>query len=118
MLPIKLECALINLYLQKGVQDPVKLFALTFLSFAAILQFLDSAQIIIMGALRGMNDTFIPMLFGIVAYWLVGLSSGYYFGFVLQWQGNGLWMGLCSGIGFSTSLLLARLYQKNKMMKN
>lgn len=86
----------------------VKLLAISYLAMAALLQFLDSAQVITMGALRGMGDTFMPMLLGIAAYWLVGLSGGYVLAFIYHWEGRGLWWGLCLGIGVSTALLMMR----------
>lgn len=92
----------------------VLMFAATFLSMAAILQFLDTLQIITIGSLRGLNDTLMPMLYGIVAYWLFGLSSVYLFGFKFNWQGIGLWCGLCVGIGVSVTLLLLRFYSLSR----
>lgn len=105
-----------HLFLDINTPDAssVLMFAATFLSMAAILQFLDTLQIIAIGSLRGLNDTLMPMLYGIVAYWLFGLSSVYLFGFKYNWQGMGLWCGLCVGIGVSVILLLSRLYSLSR----
>ena len=61
-----------------------------------------------MGALRGVQDTFLPMISSILAYWLVGISGGYMFAFICNWHGLGLWYGLCLGIGVSVILLIIR----------
>lgn len=87
---------------------PVLLLAIRYLSIAGILQFLDTIQIIAIGALRGMHDTFMPMILSVIAYWALGLSAAYIFAYRLHLQGTGLWYGLCIGIGLSALLLLMR----------
>ena len=79
------------------------------LHVAAVFQLVDAVQVICNGGLRGLKDTFVPMVLGLVSYWIVGLGSGYLFGFVFGWQGIGLWWGLATGITASALLLLWRL---------
>jgi MATE family multidrug resistance protein len=60
--------------------------------------------------LRGMKDTFIPMLLGMGSYWIIGISSGYFLTFVIHWDGIGLWWGLALGIAASGLILYLRYY--------
>ena len=46
-----------------------------------------------------------PMVVALIAYWLVGLSSGYTLGFQLDWDGDGLWWGKILGLTTSAILL-------------
>lgn len=60
----------------------------------------DGVQGIAAGALRGLNDTRLPMLYAAVSFWLVGFSSGYVLAFWSDLGAFGVW------IGFSLSLWL------------
>ena len=51
------------------VQKSAKLFIIV-----ALFQLFDSAQVIILGALRGMQDVKIPTVIVFIAYWVIGLS--------------------------------------------
>ena len=82
--------------------------AITFLHIAAVFQIADAFQAITNGALRGMKDTFIPMLLGLGTYWLAGLGSGITLAFVFHFGGYGLWWGLVIGIIASAIALFAR----------
>ncbi len=85
--------------------EPIVLgFAANLLLIAAIFQLSDALQAIGVGLLRGMQDVRIPTLFILIAYWVIGLPSGYLFAFQLGWDIQGLWMGL--GLGLSGSALL------------
>lgn len=93
----------------------IKLLAINYLWMAALLQFLDSVQVIVIGALRGIQDAFMPMILSVLAYWIVGISTGYIFAYTFNRQGIGLWYGLCLGIGVSAILLGIRFNKlKNK----
>lgn len=72
--------------------------AVTLLGITAIFQICDGLQITAAGALRGIKDTKVPLLIGIVSYWAIGLGSGYFFGIVLQWGSVGFWWGLVLGL--------------------
>ncbi|WP_204103699.1 MULTISPECIES: MATE family efflux transporter [Spirulina sp. CCY15215] len=79
--------------------------AVTLLGIAAIFQIVDGIQITAAGALRGIKDTQITLLLGIISYWAIGLGSGYFFGIVLQWGSVGFWWGLVLGL-FANALSL------------
>jgi MATE family multidrug resistance protein len=83
-------------------------FATTFLGLAAMFQIVDGLQVATSGALRGYRDTRVPMLISLVAYWLIGLSTGVVLAFVFDLGGRGLWTGLVVGIAAASALLLLR----------
>ena len=78
------------------------------LMLAAIFQVPDGLQISSAGALRGLKDTRIPMLFTLVAYWGVGLPLAWTLGFVLEWGARGTWVGLIAGLSTAAVLLVLR----------
>jgi MATE family multidrug resistance protein len=63
----------------------------------------DGIQGIAAGALRGLNDTRVPMLYAALSFWLVGFTSAYAMAF---WSGLGVF-GVW--VGFSLSLWLFAL---------
>ncbi len=109
--------SIITLFLSFNPGDEKAIISLapSYLLMAGIFQLLDTLQIITIGSLRGMNDTFMPMVLGIVAYWLFGSLAVYAFGFALNWQGMGLWLGLCIGVGVSVILLGLRYSYLQKL---
>ncbi len=80
------------------------------MTVAAISQILDGPQKIIMGALYGLQDTRIPMLLSLLAFWGVGLTSGYWLGFHTSLGGSGLWIGQSIGIAISAVMFFWRFH--------
>jgi len=82
--------------------------------FAAIYQLSDGIQLCSGGALRGLKDTTIPMLFSIFSFWVVGFPLGYLLGLtnvIGEAMGAaGFWIGLLTGLTSSAILLTSRLY--------
>lgn len=78
-------------------------------SIAAIFQLFDGIQVVTAWCLRGLKDTLIPMWIASAGYWLCGLGSGYWFGFVQGYGAEGVWWGLATGLIMTGSLLLVRL---------
>jgi MATE family multidrug resistance protein len=78
------------------------------LRVAALFQIADGIQVCAAGALRGLKDTRIPMLVGIMAYWGVGLTNGYLLGIQFGWGGVGLWSGLALGLTMAAIVLTWR----------
>ncbi len=101
---------IIALYLD--INDPgnaeVIALALPMLIIATISQVPDVIQKITYGALQGIQDTRIPMVLSIPAFWGVGLSLGYVLGFPLGWGGAGLWLGHFIGMIIAAILFLVR----------
>ncbi len=81
--------------------------AVQLLFFAAVFQISDGLQVSGSAALRGLKDTKIPMVVNLIAYWIVGLGSGYLLGFYAGYGPQGLWSGLI--LGLTTAAILHNL---------
>jgi MATE family multidrug resistance protein len=68
----------------------------------------DGAQSVIAGALRGLNDTRIPLLIAAFSFWPVGFVASYCLAFPLGYGAVGVWIGLSIGTGVFAVLLLWR----------
>jgi MATE family multidrug resistance protein len=82
--------------------------AILFLRVAAAFQLFDGLQVIGASALRGLKDARLPMLLAGGAYWLVGFPLALWFGFGLQWQGLGIWLGLACSLAVAAVCMLLR----------
>ena len=80
----------------------------TLLVIAAVFQVFDGLQVIASHALRGLKDAVMPLVIAGTGYWLIGLGSGYVFGFYFGWGAPGVWWGLAIGLAFTASLLAWR----------
>lgn len=87
-------------------------YAAGLLVFAAIFQLSDGAQITLIGVLRGLQDTRVPMLINAFSYWVVAFGLGFYAAHVLDFGAYGLWAGLITGLTVATILLGFRLRWK------
>lgn len=81
------------------------------LIMAAIFQLVDGAQVVALCLLRGIQDTKVPMIYAAISYWGVGIPCSYLFGFVLGFEGIGIWMGLVVGLGLAAITLSARFWR-------
>ncbi len=101
----------ISLYLDLSnpVNQPIIPIATAMLTIAALGQILDGVQAATAGALRGLQDTKIPMFLSFIAFWGMGLTTGYVLGFQLGWGGVGLWIGQSIGI-ITASILFVRRF--------
>jgi putative MATE family efflux protein len=82
--------------------------AIRFLAIAALFQLFDGAQVVAAGALRGLQDTRVPMLVAAGGYWIVGFGVAILLGFYTDLRGVGIWIGLASGLAAVAGLLLWR----------
>lgn len=78
--------------------------AVSLLYMAAIFQLSDGLQVSGSGALRGLKDTTIPMAVNFLAYWVIGLPSGWWLGIRMGYGPEGLWTGLI--LGLTTAAIL------------
>jgi MATE family multidrug resistance protein len=70
----------------------------------------DGAQTVAAGALRGLNDTRVPMLFSALSFWAVGFLSSLWLGFPAGLGAAGVWIGLSLGTAVYAGLLLWRFH--------
>ena len=75
---------------------------------AAIFQISDTLQVLILGALRGLQDVKIPTLITFISYWLVGFPVSWYFGDESLYGSFGIWLGLLAGLTTAAILLYIR----------
>jgi MATE family multidrug resistance protein len=68
----------------------------------------DGVQSIAAGALRGMNDTRVPLLFAAIGYWLIGFTTAWALGFWTSLGAIGVWIGLSCGTAVYATLLVLR----------
>lgn len=78
--------------------------AVQLLLLAAFFQLSDGLQVAGYGALKGLKDTRIPMYVNFVAYWLIGIPTGYALGIYFEQGPWGLWIGLISGLTMAALL--------------
>lgn len=98
-------CTALIMYLVPGwivslytSDESLRDIAITLIYMAAIFQVSDGLQVSGSGALRGLKDTKVPMIVNLIAYWVIGLPLGYYFGIIREWGPQGLWIGLIAGL--------------------
>lgn len=89
--------------------DAVLVLAAALIPIAGAFQVFDGTQAVAAGALRGLGDTRVPMLIGLVGFWLIGLPVSAALGFGAGLGPIGLWWGLVAGLGAVALLLLARM---------
>lgn len=82
--------------------------ALSYLMIAAMFQLFDGAQVVLAGALRGLQDTRAPMFIAGFGYWVIGFGTACLLGFGLHWEGVGIWLGLAAGLAAVSVMLLWR----------
>ncbi len=109
--------AFIHLFLDPTLNSNMAIinFAISYLIIAAIFQLVDGLQVVSAAALRGLNDTKIPMYITFVSYWLVGLPLSYVLAFTFEMRGQGVWIGLASSIGIVAICLLVRFIKREKL---
>jgi MATE family multidrug resistance protein len=67
---------------------------------------------VLAGALRGLKDTSVPLMFASVGYWLIGFPAAWVLAFRMGYGAVGVWIGLSLGtLAYATllSLRFARL---------
>jgi len=87
-------------------------FAASLLLLAAVFQLSDGAQVALIGMLRGLHDTRVPMLINAFSYWIIAFGIGYYSAHHLGHGAYGLWAGLIIGLSVAACLLGWRLKYK------
>jgi len=86
----------------------VIIIAAKLLLVAAFFQISDGLQVVVLGALRGLQDVKIPTLITFIAYWLIGFPISYYLGLHTSLESTGIWIGLLLGLTASAIMLYLR----------
>ncbi|MCP1838433.1 MULTISPECIES: MATE family efflux transporter [unclassified Bradyrhizobium] len=68
----------------------------------------DAAHSIAAGGLRGLKDTWVPLLFACIAYWPIGFSLSYALSAKMGLGVVGIWIGLSVGTTVHAGLLVLR----------
>ncbi len=117
LLFLTLAPSVVGLFLNAGEPANANALALaaTFLVVAGVFQLVDGAQVVSAHALRGLSDTMVPMILAIAGYWLIGLPVAYVLGFIVQWRGVGIWIGLAAGLAFVAVVLVTRFALRERL---
>jgi MATE family multidrug resistance protein len=83
---------------------------------AAVFQISDGLQVVVLGALRGLQDVRIPTMITFVAYWIIGFPISFYLGLYTSMQSIGIWIGLLSGLTASAIMLYIRFNYLTKKL--
>jgi MATE family multidrug resistance protein len=90
-------------------------FAVQFMVVAAAFQLFDGLQAVAAGALRGLQDTRVPMYFALFGYWIPGLGTAIGLGFFTPLEGLGVWIGLMVGLVVVALLMLQRWMRRDRL---
>lgn len=94
----------------------VILLSAQLLVVAALFQLSDGLQVVILGALRGLQDVKIPTLICFISYWIIGFPVSWYFGKAEMMGSMGIWLGLLAGLSASALLLYFRFNYLSKKL--
>ena len=86
------------------------------LLIAAVFQISDGIQVVVLGALRGMQDVKIPTLITFIAYWIIGFPISYYLSMYTEYKSSGIWIGLLAGLTASAVMLYLRFHYLSKKL--
>jgi MATE family multidrug resistance protein len=85
---------------------------------AAIFQISDGLQVVVLGALRGLQDVMIPTLLTFISYWIIGFPISYYLGLHTELASSGIWIGLLAGLTAASVFLYIRFnYLSKKLIR-
>jgi MATE family multidrug resistance protein len=94
----------------------VILIASKLLLIVALFQIFDGLQVVILGALRGLQDVKIPTLITFIAYWLIGFPICFYLGLYTPLKSIGICIGLLISLAVSSILLYLRFNYLSKKL--
>ena len=90
-------------------------FAVQFMVVAAAFQLFDGAQAVAAGALRGLQDTGMPLAIALFGYWAVGFTVSIGLGLHTALAGTGVWIGLALGLVVAATLLTWRWHRREAL---
>jgi len=110
------------IYLSTDYTDPQKIaeahkiytLAVKLLIVAGLFQISDGFQVVLQGALRGLQDVIYPFFITLFAYWMVGFPLSLY---LSKTHGTlGIWYGLLTGLTTAAFLLFLRFRYLSKKL--
>jgi MATE family multidrug resistance protein len=109
---------LAGLFIDKAAPEnhAVFAYAVSFFFIAAFFQVGDGLQAVASRALRGMEDTFVPMCIAVMGYWLLGALAGYVFAFYFDFGAQGIWTGLAIGLTATAAMMVGRFLILSKRL--
>jgi len=87
------------------------------LIIVGMFQIGDGVQVISSSALRGMGDVKIPAIMGIFAYWCIAVPLAAYLCFALDYNAQGVWLGLAVGFVAAAIALGLRAWWMTKRVQ-
>lgn len=85
---------------------------------ASVFQISDSIQVLVLGALRGLQDVKVPMFLLFIAYWVIGFPISWFLGKADVYGSIGIWIGLLAGLTAAAILLYIRFdYLTKRLIK-
>jgi MATE family multidrug resistance protein len=93
-----------------GENGQTAALAATLMIVGASFFICDGVQSIAAGALRGLNDTRVPLLFSFICFWAIGFTACYGLGFTLKWGALGVWIGLSLSVIVYALMLVTRFH--------
>jgi multidrug resistance protein, MATE family len=90
--------------------------AASLIVIAGLFQISDATQSVGISILRGMEDTKMPSIISLVAYWILGMPIGYLLAFKLHWGVEGVWMGFLIALSTQAIWFAWRFYQLTARM--
>jgi len=108
---------LIGVFIDAELPENTEVAALAvgFLGIAALFQIVDGVQVVAAGMLRGLHDTFMPMVIALFGYWVIGIGVGGLLAFQYGYGGIGIWIGLAFGLGVVAVLMTLRWMMREKL---
>jgi MATE family multidrug resistance protein len=82
--------------------------SVSLIRMAGVFQIFDGLQVVATGILRGIGDTRVPMLAGLLGFWIIGLPISIWLGLSRR-SAIGLWWGLVAGLAATAVFLIARV---------
>lgn len=83
---------------------------------SGFFQLSDGIQVVVLGALRGIQDVKIPMLITFIAYWIIGFPICYFLSIYTNLKGIGIWIGLLISLTASAVMLYIRFHKLTKKL--
>ncbi len=88
--------------------------AVKLLIIAGIFQIPDGFQVVIQGALRGLQDVIYPFFITLIAYWIIGFPISYFLS--KTYGATGIWIGLLTGLSIAAFFLFFRFRYLSKKL--